>query len=324
MLYDLIIIGAGPGGLTAGIYAGRKKLKTAILTKQIGGQSLSYTIENYPGLMGISGLELIEKTKKQVEKYNVEIKESAEISAIDKKNGNFLVKTESAPLRQGFAGQGGSFETKAIIIASGKIPRKLDVSGAKEFEGKGISFCTICDAPLFAGKSVAVIGGGNSALMSAMDLIPYAEKIYVLQHRERFIGDEILQEKLRNSGKVEFITNAEILEIKGEKFVEKIIYEDLSAKAESASGGKTGEKKELVVGGVFVNIGYIPNTAFAKNFLKLNEKKEIIIDPWTAETSVKGIFAAGDATNIPFKQYIIAAGEGAKAALSAYHYICNC
>jgi len=304
MLYDLIIIGAGPAGLSAGLYAGRKKIKALILTKQIGGQSLSYTIENYPGLMEISGLELVEKTKKQVEKYNVEIKESAEISNIDKKNGNFSVKTE----------KGNSFETKAIIIASGKIPRKINVPGAREFEGKGVSFCTICDAPIFSGKNIAVVGGGNSALMSAMDLIPYAEKIYVLQHRERFIGDEILQEKLKKSGKVEFITNAEILEIKGNKFVEKIIYEDLVSK----------EKKELAVGGVFVNIGYIPNTAFVKNFLKLNEKEEIIIDPWTAETSIKGIFAAGDATNISFKQYIIAAGEGAKAALSAYHYICNC
>ncbi len=314
MVYDLIIIGAGPAGLTAGIYAGRKKMSAVILTKQIGGQSLSYTLENYPGVMGTSGLELVEKTKKQVEKYNVEIKDSAAISGIEKKNGNFSVKTESAPLRQGFAGQGENFETKTIIIATGKIPRKLDVPGAKEFEGKGISFCTICDAPLFSGKSVAVVGGGNSALMSAMDLMPYAEKIYVLQHRERFIGDEILQEKLKNSGKVEFITEAETREIKGDKFVEGLVYEDL----------KTGEKKELAVGGVFVNIGYIPNTAFAKNLLNLNEKEEIIIDPWTAETSVKGIFAAGDATNIPYKQYIVAAAEGAKAALSAYHYICNC
>ncbi|MFH0803634.1 MAG: FAD-dependent oxidoreductase [Candidatus Tagabacteria bacterium] len=304
MIYDLIIIGAGPAGLTAGIYAGRKKLKTAILTKQIGGQSLSYTIENYPGLMEISGLELVEKTKKQVEKYDMEIKESAEISAIDKKNGNFSVKTE----------RGDSFEAKAIIIASGKMPKKIKVPGAREFEGKGVSFCTICDAPLFAGKSVAVIGGGNAALMAAMDLIPYAEKIYVLQHRERFIGDEILQEKLKNSGKVEFITDAETREIKGKNFVDKIIYEDL----------KTGEKKELAVGGVFVNIGYIPNTSFVKNFLKLNEKEEIIIDPWTGETSIKGIFAAGDATNIPYKQYVVAAAEGAKAALSAYYYICNC
>ncbi len=304
MLYDLIIIGAGPAGLTAGLYAGRKKINAVILTKQIGGQSLSYSLENYPGIPKIDGVEIIDKMKKQVEDYGVEIKDDAVISAIEKKDGNFSVRTENKE----------NFEAKAIIIATGKIPRKLGVPGAKEFEGKGVSFCTICDAPLFSGKSVAVVGGGNSALMSAMDLIPYAEKIYVLQHRERFIGDEILQEKLKNSGKVEFITEAETREIKGDKFVEGLVYEDL----------KTGEKKELAVGGVFVNIGYIPNTAFAKNLLNLNEKEEIIIDPWTAETSVKGIFAAGDATNIPYKQYIVAAAEGAKAALSAYHYICNC
>lgn len=303
MVYDLIIIGAGPAGLTAGIYAGRKKINAIILTEKIGGQALAYTIENYPGAPKISGLELVNKAKKQVEEYGVAIKEGIIITAIKKKDGGFLVETEN-----------GSFEAKAIIIATGKIPRKLNVPGAKEFEGKGVSFCTICDAPLFSGKSVAIVGGGNAALMSAMDLTPYAEKIYVLQHRERFIGDEILQEKLRKSQKVELITNAETSEIKGKEFVEKIIYEDLAS----------GEKKELAVGGVFVNIGYIPNTSFVKNFLKLNEQSEIIIDPWTNETSVKGIFAAGDATNIPYKQYIVASGEGAKAALSAYHYICNC
>ncbi len=304
MVYDLIILGAGPAGLTAGLYAGRKKINAIILTEKIGGQSLGYTIENYPGLMGIAGAELIDKTKKQVEKYGISIKDGAAIAAIERKNGNFLIKTEN----------GDSFETKAVIVATGKMPKKLDIAGAKEFEGRGVSFCTTCDAPLFSGKSVAVIGGGNAALMSAMDLLPYAEKIYVLQHRERFAGDEIIQERLRKSQKAELIVNAEISEIKGKKFVEKIIYEDLFSK----------NKKELEVGGVFVNIGHIPNTAFVKNFLKLNEKGEIIIESETTETSVRGIFAAGDVANIPYKQYIIASGEGAKAVLSAYHYICNC
>jgi thioredoxin-disulfide reductase len=308
MLYDLIIIGAGPAGLTAGIYAGRKKIKTLILTKQIGGQSLSYIIENYPGIPKISGMELVEKMKAQVEEHGIEIKDNEEISGIGKKNNNFLIKTKDS-----------SFETKAIIVASGKIPRKLDVLGAEKFEGKGVSFCTICDAPLFSKKNVAIIGGGNSALMSAMDLLPYAEKIYILQHRQRFIGDEILQEKLKNSGKVKFITDAETRKVKGTDFVNSLVYEDLSAR-----GGPAFGRKELAVQGVFVNIGYVPNTSFVKNFLKLNEKEEIIIDPETNETSVKGIFAAGDVTNIPYKQYIIAAAEGAKASLSAYHYLCNC
>jgi alkyl hydroperoxide reductase subunit F len=316
MIYDLIIVGGGPAGLTAGIYAGRKKINAIILTDKIGGESLGYTLENYPGIPSINGLELVNKIREQVEKSGVAIKDSTAIAAVEKKNGNFLVKNES----------GESFEGKAVIVAAGTIPRKLNVPGAKEFEGKGVSFCTVCDAPLFAEKSVAVVGGGNAALIAAMDLLHYAKKIYVLQHRQRFIGDEIMQEKLRKSGKAELIVNAETTEIKGEKpapnrtegsglgFVGGLVYKDL----------KTKEKKELAVEGVFVNIGSIPNTSFVKNFLKLNEWSEIIVDSQTMETSVKGIFAAGDITSVPYKQYIIAAGEGAKAALSAYHYICNC
>lgn len=302
MVYDIIIIGSGAAGLTSAIYAARKKLNTLILAKEVGGHSLSAaSIENYPGFLNISGQELARKIEEQVAKYGVEIKGGVVVSGIEKKGGDFLIKTE----------EGEIYESKTIIIASGRIPKRLGVPGEKEFENRGISFCSICDAPLYAGKKVAVIGGGNAALMSAIDLLPYAEKIYVLQHRQRFIGDEILQEKLKKSGKAELIVSAETLEIKGEKFVEKIIYEDLLSK----------KKKELAIGGVFVNIGYLPNTSFAKDFLDLNEYEEIIINPRTTETSVKGIFAAGDVAGIPYKQYIIAAAEGAKAALSAYKYL---
>jgi alkyl hydroperoxide reductase subunit F len=305
MLYDLIIIGAGPAGLTAAIYASRKKMNTLILTEQIGNQSsAAYEIENFPGFLKIKGAELNEKMREQVAKYGVPIKEGMAISGIKKKGGNFLIKLKG----------GENFETKTVIIASGRKPKKLELPGAKEFEAKGVSFCTVCDAPIFAGKDVAIIGGGNAAMASARDLVHYASRIYILQHREKFTADEINIEKLKNTGKVHFLVNAEAREIKGKQFVEGIVYENLT----------TGEKKELKVGGVFINIGQIPNTDFVKGFLKLSEKGEIIIDGRTNETSVPGIFAAGDVSDGLYKQCVVAAAEGAKAALSAYHYICNC
>ena len=302
MVYDLIILGSGSAGLTAAIYASRKKLNTLILTKQIGGQSLNASeIENFPGFLKISGAELIEKIKEQVAKYGVKIKDGVTINGIEKKDAIFSVKT----------GENKIFESKAIIIALGKTPKKLEVPGAQKFEGRGVSFCTICDAPLFAGKNTAVIGGGNAALKSAMDLLAYSPKIYILQHSDKFIGDEITVEKLKASGKVELLTNAETLEIKGNDFVEGFVYKDLI----------TGERKELAIGGVFVNIGQIPNTDFLKGFLALNREGEIIIDPRTTQTSVDGIFAAGDVADLPYKQCVIAAAEGAKSALSAHEYL---
>ncbi len=302
MVYDLIILGSGPAGLTAAIYAVRKKMSAVILTKQVGGQCLmAPSIENFPGFSKISGADLISKIKEQVDKYGAPIKDGLTIGSIKKKNENFLVKTA----------EGENFEAKTVIVALGRMPKKLEVAGAKEFEGRGLSFCTICDAPVFAGKDVAVIGGGNVGLRSAEDLLSYAKNIYVLQHRPKFIGDELTIERLKKTGKVAFLTNAETREIRGKKFVESLVYEDLA----------TGEKKELKVGGVFVNIGWIPNTAFLKGFLNLNEQEEIIIDPLTNETSVKGIFAAGDVSNILYKQCVLAAAEGAKAALSAHEHL---
>jgi len=302
MIYDLIIIGSGMAGLTSAVYAGRKKMKTLILTKEVGEPFLAgYTIENYPGVPKISGGELIERVKDQALKCGAMIKEDFVVTDIEKKNQHFLVKTE----------QDVGFETRTIIVATGRIPKKLEALGAKELENRGVSFCTVCDGPMFTGKDVAVIGGGNAALISALDMVPHANKIYVLQHREKFAGDNVLVERLQKTEKVTLLLNAETKEIKGSKFVEGLIYDDL----------KTGERKELAVNGIFVSIGQIPNSDFTEGFLKLNEKKEIMIDCRTTETSVAGIFAAGDVTDLPFKQYAIAAGEGAKAALSVHVYL---
>jgi len=304
-MFDLIIIGGATAGLTSAIYAIRKKLKVLLLTKQIGGQSLlTDSIENFPGFENISGAELVAKIEKQVKNLGAEIKENAEVASIEKKDGGFLVKVKSTSGVD-------RFEARALILASGRKPRLLNVPGEEKFLGKGVSVCSICDAPLFQDKDVAVVGGGNAGLEAALDLTKYAEKIYVLEANGKIRGDEATQEQLRKTGQVEFQTGIEVQEIKGNKFVESLIYKDKN----------TGEIKELKVGGVFINIGQIPATDFLKGFLELNQWGEIAIDPKTNQTSVPGVFAAGDATDVKYKQCIIAAGEGAKAALSAYEYI---
>jgi len=301
MIYDLIIIGADSAGLSAGIYAGRKKMNTLILSEKLGGQSL-YTdsIENYPGFLKISGAELISKFKKQADSFGTIIREGEKVSSVSKDGDNFLIKTDK-----------NEYNAKSVIVATGRTWRKLGVPGETELMSKGVSVCAICDAPFFAGKEVAVIGGGNSAFDSAYDLLGYASKIYVVYYREKFKGDEDMYNKLKESGKVKFVINADTKEIKGDKFVESLVYEDINTK----------EKKELKVGGVFVNIGQIPNSSFVENFVDLNEYKEIKINPKTNETSVKGIFAAGDVTDVLYKQSIVAAAEGAKATLSVYEFL---
>jgi len=301
-VYDVVIIGGATAGMTAGIYCGRKKLKTIILTKKIGGQSLlTNEIENYPGFEMITGPDLSEKVTKQVEKIGVPIKENAGVVSLSKKeDGTFLIKLEA----------GEEMHAKSVIIATGKVPRRLNIPGEKEFLGKGVSFCSICDAPLFGGKDVAVVGGGNSGLESTLDLTKYANKIYLLTRGDKFKGDEILQDKLRESGKVDFILNAQPVEVKGEKFVGGLVYKNTL----------TGELKELSVGGIFVNAGWDPATSFVEGIVELNELNEVVTDK-NNSTSVPGIFAAGDATDTKYKQYAVAVGEGAKAALSAYDYL---
>lgn len=302
MVYDVVIIGGGPAALTAGIYSARKKLNALLLAQKIGGEQVLniWTLENYPGIKSISGRDFMAVLQKQAQSFNLPIQEGEEALELLKKNNNFLITTKR-----------GQYEARAIVIASGKTPRHLGISGEKEFEGKGVSFCSICDAPLFGGKEVAVIGGGNAGLDSALDLAKYATKIYVLEFGPKIIGDEDTQEKLKKTEKVDFFVNAAVKEIKGEKFVTGLVYEDRA----------TGQQKELKVRGVFVHIGSVTSAEFAKGLVELNSAGEIVIDHKTNQTSVEGVFAAGDVTDIPWKQIVIAAGEGAKAALSAYQYL---
>lgn len=296
-IYDLVIIGAGPAGITAAVYAARKKMDPLVITKDIGGQaSLSGDIQNYTGYQFITGPELAIKFEEHMRKFNFEIKENEEVKELISKKGTFLVKTDK-----------DNYQAKTVIAASGKRSRELGVSGEREFRNKGLTYCATCDGPLFAGRDVAVIGGGNSALDAALQLTKIANKIYVINITDNLTGDGIMQEKIRADKKVSIFNNSRVKEILGDSFVQTIKIEE--------------DKKEKVldVQGIFVEIGLIPNSEFASS-LEKNERKEIIVNQRN-ETNVPGIFAAGDVTNVPEKQIIIAAGEGAKAVLSTFRYL---
>lgn len=302
MLYDLIIIGGGPAGMTAGIFAGRQKLKTLLITKDFGGQMAkkTVTIENYPGFEEISGQELIERFKNHLKRYQIEI-EMEEVIKVEKTRDYFFVITKGQK----------KFESKTVIVASGADPRLLKVKGEKEFLGKGVSYCPLCDGPLFSEKKVAVIGGGNAGFETAIFLARFAKKIYILEYSESPKADLENQERAKNTGKIEIICNAKVKEIRGEKFVNSILYQDI----------KTGKDVNLKVEGVFVEIGLQPATAFVKDLVDFNERSEILVDSETMATKTPGLFAAGDCNVGPYKQIVTACGEGAKAAWAVYDYL---
>lgn len=296
-IYDLVIIGAGPAGITAVVYAARKKMDSLVVTKDIGGQaSLSGDIQNYTGYQFITGPELAIKFEEHMRKFNFDIKENEEVKELISEKGAFLVKTDK-----------DNYQAKTVIVASGKRSRELGVTGEREFKNKGLTYCATCDGPLFAERDVAVIGGGNSALDAVLQLTKIANKIYVINITDNLTGDGIMQEKIRADNKVSIFNNSRVKEILGDSFVQTIKIEE------------DKEEKVLDVQGIFVEIGLIPNSDFAPS-LEKNERKEIIVNQQN-ETNIPGIFAAGDVTNVPEKQIIIAAGEGAKAVLSTFRYL---
>lgn len=303
MIYDLIIIGGGPGGCAAGLYAGRKKLNTLFITDSFGGQSIvAEKIENWLGVKEISGFELAKALEEHLKtQKSIEIKEGELAIDVSKKNGNFLIKTN----------KNAEYEARAVIIASGARRRHLNIPGEDKFEGKGISYCATCDAPLFKDKITAVVGGGNAGVEAALDLAVYCPKVYLLEYGQALKADEETQEKLKKEPKIEIVLNAKTLRIEGDKFVEALVYQDL----------KTGEEKKIAVQGIFVEIGSVPNSEIVKNLVKINEQGEIVIDHRLSTTSKTGIFAAGDVTDAAYKQNNISAGDSVKAALSAYNYI---
>lgn len=298
--YDVIIIGGGAAGLTAAIYTCRKKLKTAIISLDLGGQTmLTNHIENYPGFESISGPELMSKFEQQASKFGAEIF-MGEVESIKKKKDSFTVELKNKE----------KYESKTIVLAFGKTARRMNVPGEDKFFGRGVSTCATCDAPFYKDKTVAVIGGGNSALEAAELLAQFAKKVYLIHRREEFRADEITIDKVKKTKKIEILLNYVPTEVKGDKFVELFKIENT----------KTKEQKNLKVDGIFVEIGYELKTEWLKDLIKLNNMGEIIIDD-RCRTSQAGVFAAGDVTTVPFKQTVISAGEGAKAGLEAYKYI---
>jgi len=298
-MYDLIIIGGGPAGMTAAVYAARKKLKTLIIAENFGGQALkSPAVENYLGYQYVTGVELVTKFKEHMSQFDID-KEMSLVQTIKRQDGFFVVGTQSAK----------SYSARAIVIASGKAPRWLEIPGEKEFLGRGVSYCATCDAPLFGGMDVAVVGGGNSALSAAAQLSAIARKVYLIV-RSRITADEVITDKVHEAENVVFYEGYRPTAIKGEKMVSGLEIEERA----------TQKRIELGVQGIFVEAGSIPASKFASGLAELNDHGEIKIN-CKAETSAPGIFAAGDVTDVPEKQIIIAAGEGAKAALSAYEYL---
>lgn len=296
-MYDLIIIGAGPAGITASIYAARKKMNFLIITREIGGQAvLSSDIENYTGYQFITGPELVEKFREHLEKFNVETKEDEKVTAVKKENENIIVTTDKY-----------RYASHAIIIASGRIPRKLGVDEEEKFKNKGVTYCATCDAPLFADMDVAVVGGGNSALDTVLQLIKIANKIYIIDAAPELRADNVMIEKAKSSGKVSIYSETKVEEIYGDKLVTGIKI------------NHKGEIKNLAVGGVFIEIGSVPVSDFV-NDVEKNAMSEIIVN-CKCETNIPGIFAAGDVTDVFSKQIIVACGEGAKASLAVFEYL---
>jgi len=299
-MYELIIIGGGPAGMTAAVYAARKKLNILLISYDIGGQVLwTVGIENYMGYQFIEGLELMRKFEEQVKQFPLDIKTGERVSTLSQTNGGFEVRTD----------KGESYQAKAAIIAAGKRPRQLNVPGEEKLRGRGVTYCAICDGPLFAGENVAIIGGGNSALEAAEDMVKIAEHVYLVSLTP-LTGDQILIDKVKAANNLTMFLEHEVLEVKGESRVKGIKIRDLKSKQE----------RELDVGGIFIEIGLIPNSEPFKGIASLNGFGEIEVS-CANETGVPGLFAAGDVTNIPEKQIVVAAGEGAKAALKAHRYL---
>ncbi len=299
--YDLIVVGGGPAGITAGIYSARQGLDTLLISKNFGGQltKKAVLIHNYPGFKKIAGLDLAKKFEEHLKSLDLDINQD-EVVKIQKKNSFFSVFTNQK-----------EFKSKSVILATGAKARRLGVSGEEKFLGKGVGYCVVCDGALFADKKVAIIGGGNTGFEAAQFLSKIAKKIYLLEYSSQVKADQRNQRIIENDSKTEIIINAQLQKIKGDKFVNSIIYKDRKAQ----------KKKELKVDGVFIQAGLETVYPELGDLVDFNKQDQVIFDLKTHKTKTPGLFVAGDVGVGKFKQIIIACGEGATASLSAFNYL---
>jgi NADH-dependent peroxiredoxin subunit F len=299
-MYEIIIVGGGPAGMAASVYAARKRLNTLLISSDIGGQ-VNWTsgVENYLGYQFIEGADLIGKFQQQVNQFPIDQKVGVKVAQITKIDGGFEVAAES----------GEKYQGKTVLLASGKRPRRLNVEGEKELTGRGVTYCATCDGPIFAGQKVAVIGGGNSAIEAALDMIKVAEHVDMVSVTP-LTGDPIMIEKLSDAKNLTIFTEYQTEKILGQGLTAGIVIKEI----------KTGKTQQLDVTGIFIEIGLEPNSDMVKNLIKLNPTGEVPVN-CSCETEIPGLYAAGDVTTVPEKQIVIAAGEGAKAALQADRYL---
>ncbi len=302
MLYDLIVIGGGPAGMTAALYARRYDLKVLVLYEKLGGHTAdAHNVENYPGIFSISGMDLAAKFKEHAEKFKAEIKQE-KVERIEKATSSYHVITYN-----------GVYTAKTILIATGTETKRLEIKGEKEFSGRGVSFCATCDGPIFKNKTVAVVGGGDSAVSAALYLSDIAKKVYLIHRREEFRAEPVQVKQVKKSKNIECLLNSVIQEIKGAKCVSSTIVSDVN----------TNKTKEIALDGVFIEIGAMPTSVLVKDVgVKFDSTGFIIVDSAQA-TNVPGIYAAGDIStgSNKFMQIVTAAAEGAVAARSIYKYV---
>ena len=296
---DVLVIGAGPAGVTAAMYAARKELTTMLASPDVGGQILlTGEIENYPGFASVMSFDLVDRMEEQVRRYPV-IFETATVETLSESDGGFSAVLDD----------GQEIRARAVIVTAGRRPRMLGIPGEAELTGRGISYCATCDGPLYRGKSVVVVGGGDSAVQAATELSDLCTKV-VLLVRNRLTAQEILQNRMRRRGNIEIFSGVSPIRFSGNGHLSSVL----------VSFAETGETREFAADGCFIEIGGLPNTGFLPQNLLQNAAGEIVTDRCGA-TNVPGIFAAGDVTDNPYKQIVIAAGDGATAALSAHAYL---
>lgn len=296
---DLVIIGGGPAGISAGIYAARKQLDTSLLSEDFTGQlGLSSLIENYPGFKSISGLELTKIFLDHLKEYDIDIRSFEKVISIKELKDFYKIVTDER-----------EYETKAVILCTGANPKRLGLKNEKKYLGRGISYCVTCDGIKYKDKTVVVVGGGNAGLEGALELSNYTKRVYVFEITDRLTADEVLIERVGKEKNIEVLVNVEVKSFEGEDRLKEIIYTD------------TKGERELLTDGCFIQIGCVPNTGFLNGFVKLNSRGEIVVDPKTFQTSKVGVYAAGDVVDFNEKQISLSVGQGALASLSAFRYV---